>query len=101
VTVWHKEHENLVSILCDAPDSRGRAELFFELASRRFEYLSYDLTFALARRCIWCLGKLGTKEGLEFVTQLLQSNNRVVRRHAFEQLTHLGEEADDPAIREP
>ena len=61
---WHFKHEDIALIFEDLKDSRS-IEILYQTALKEFEYLKYNESQALARKCTWALARIGTPETLE------------------------------------
>jgi hypothetical protein len=57
----HERHEDLARWLQDLRDPRA-AEALFAVALTKHEYLAYNNSYALARKCTWALADIGTVE---------------------------------------
>lgn len=81
---WHFLHENIVFILQQlrAPKS---IETLYQTAKKEYEYLDYDDSHSLARKCMFALGNIGTPEAIEKLKLLSQSPNTDLHEYANEQ----------------
>ena len=61
-------------------------ECIYELAISDFEKYRWDDNFALARKCCFALGDINTPKAKEKLESLLQSDEKMIRKHAMEQL---------------
>jgi hypothetical protein len=82
---WHFSHEGLVGAL-PVLDVPVVIETLYETALLKLDYLSYDDTFALARRCIFTLGEINSVNSRRKIDLLGESDNPVIRKHIKEQL---------------
>ena len=86
---WHFIHEDIASIFQELK-LPNTVDCLFNAALSRFEYLEYDDSYALAVKCIWALGQIGTEESTEKLILLAQSQNEVIRENALNQLKRRG-----------
>ena len=82
---WHYKHEDIVLILQElkSPES---IDAIYDTALRKFDYLSYDDSYALARRCIHALGDINTEYSIEKLKLLASSEILIIREKAEKQL---------------
>lgn len=83
---WHYEHENIVWIFQQELKIPEAVNLLYETALKQFKYLEYDEFFALSVKCIWALGAIKTKEAIEKLELLAQSDNEIIKENALNQL---------------
>ena len=85
---WHYKHEDLVTLI-DSYRSEKSLAYLFKAATMKFEYLMYDgdITFALASKCIWTIGNIGTHNAQKYLTKLAQCDNIIIADKARRQLT--------------
>ena len=94
VVDWHRRHEDVVSAL-DMFRNPKAIDALFRSALMQHSYLEYDETFALGRKAIWALHKIGTPEAVEAIGKLLHSDNPVIKDRAAEHLVSI--EREDPS----
>lgn len=82
---WHFQHENIASIF-QKIKSPKTVDCLYKAALTQFEYLEFDEAFALAVKCIWALGEINTPESREKLKQLAQSENKIIKDNAMNQL---------------
>jgi hypothetical protein len=82
---WHYKHEDIVTLLqgLKAPES---VDALYEAALSRFDYLDYDDTYALARKCIHALGDVATEHSKEKLRLLATSDVPIIKEKAEKQL---------------
>lgn len=87
---WHTQHENIASILqkLKLPES---VEALYITANKKYDYLEYDEFYALAVKCIWGLGDIGTKDAYEKLKILSKSDNEIIAENATKQLGRIEE----------
>lgn len=86
---WHHNHEDIARILQQRGDPSCTDSLF-RAATTRFQYLAYNDSSALAVKCVWALGRIGTVTAVEKLKLLAESDDREeVRRAAVHQLERL------------
>lgn len=86
---WHIKHEDIAGLLQEfrRPEAIG---VLYKTALRKFKYLEYNDSSALAVKCIWALGDIETKAAKAKLELLAKSDNEIIRDNAVYQLTGLG-----------
>lgn len=82
---WHFMHEDVVSILQQLRSPKS-IETLYQTSKKEYEYLEYDDTNSLARKCMFALGNIGTPEAICKLKLLSQSPNTNLHKYAKEQL---------------
>ena len=83
---WHERHEDIASILQEKRDPAS-SEALFAATQRRYEYLDYNDSAALAVKCVWALGALGGADIARKLRKVADSDGREdVRQAARENL---------------
>ena len=82
---WHYKHEDIASLLQDAK-SPTSIDALNKAVMTKFDYLDFDDAYALAVKCIWALGGIGTSEAKDKLTEFSKSDNRVIKENAIKQL---------------
>lgn len=82
---WHFSHEDIVSLLQGIKSPKS-IDTLYKTALTEFEYLNYDDTYALARKCIHALGEINTEKAKEKLILLAQSNIPIIKEKAEKQL---------------
>jgi len=85
VADWHIKHEDIAFILEDIRDPLA-VDYLYIAAQKNLEYLSYDDSRQLAKKCIWALWKIGTEEAIAKIEQLATFEDNIVRGYAVNQL---------------
>lgn len=85
VMPWHTRHEDLASAL-QTLKAPAAVNALYDAALSRHEYLAYDETFGLARKCSWALADIGTPDAKKRLEQLARCPNPVVARYATKRL---------------
>lgn len=96
---WHHSHEDVVFFMADL----RRPEclpVFTTLVNARFEYLAYDDNRALAVKCIWGMGKLGTEEAVRELEAVLRSPDPILWKNARRQLERISTGGGHPSVSE-
>lgn len=86
---WHYRHEDIASLLQDAK-SPTSIDALNKAVMTKFDYLDFDDNYALAVKCIWALGEIGTPEAMDKLTKLSKSDNKIIRDNAINQLKRHG-----------
>ncbi|MDL2260082.1 hypothetical protein LJB99_04340 [Deltaproteobacteria bacterium OttesenSCG-928-K17] len=86
---WHIDHEDIATLFQKfrRPET---IDVLYKTALRKFKYLDYNDSSALAVKCIWALGDIGTKAAKTKLELLAKSDNEIIRDNAVYQLTGLG-----------
>lgn len=83
---WHKQHENLAMILQNIK-SPTSVESLYCTVYKRYSYLAYDESYALAVKCIWALGAIKDEYAIEKLEQIVVSaDNSIIKENAIKQL---------------
>jgi hypothetical protein len=82
---WHSRHEDVVLALQGLKDPRAVDALYVE-AHASYEYLDYDDTYGLARKCAWALADIGTPEAKARLEALAREDNKLVAGYARKRL---------------
>ncbi|WP_338804667.1 hypothetical protein WDV76_04965 [Xenorhabdus griffiniae] len=82
---WHYKHEDLARLLHKyrKPSS---VDALYKVSTFELEYLDFDDSYALAVKCIWGLGDIGTPEALKKLKILSISDNKIIKENALNQL---------------
>ncbi|WP_024529719.1 HEAT repeat domain-containing protein [Serratia fonticola] len=86
---WHYRHEDIASLLQDAK-SPTSIDALNKAVMTKFDYLDFDDSYALAVKCIWALGEIGTPVAMDKLTKLSNSDNKIIRDNAINQLKRHG-----------
>jgi HEAT repeat protein len=82
---WHERHEDIAFALSKIRWP-GAVDALYRTTQKSYDYLAYDDSCALAVKCIWALGNIGTEAAVGRLSELLTSRNQIVRNEAQEQL---------------
>jgi hypothetical protein len=88
---WHRGHEDLARWLQDLRDPRA-VDALYEAALTKHEYLEYDDSHALARKCAWALADIGSAEAQRKLRLLAGAADREVAGYAQKRLDEWTEE---------
>jgi hypothetical protein len=82
---WHRRHEDVVHALqvLRTPDAVAALE---RTAFSAHEYLAYDKSYALARKCTWALADIGTPEAYEALGRIAACNDPAIAEYARKRL---------------
>lgn len=82
---WHYKHEDIALVLqkLKSPES---IDALYKTALAKFEYLDYDDSYALARKCIHALGDMNTDYAKEKLKLLAASDIDIIKEKAEKQL---------------
>ena len=84
---WHYKHEELVLILQKLRSPKC-VDTLYEIVFKKFDYLSYDDTYSLGRKCIHALGDINNDEAKKKLELLSKSNVPILREKAEKQLLY-------------
>lgn len=82
---WHQSHENIALNLQKLRDPRS-IDALYTAATIHLTYLDYDNGLALARKCTYALGDIGTPEAIVKLQQISRSGDPERRKYAIHQL---------------
>jgi len=82
---WHFKHEDVVTALGQLKD-RGAVEALYRSALKRYRYLDFDDSRALAVKAIWALGQIQDISAEKKLERLAQSDEKIIRNEALNQL---------------
>lgn len=85
---WHKQHEN-IAMLLQKLKSPSSVEVLYETSTRAYKYLEYDEFNALAVKCIWALGDIGTEKARGKLELLLENKNNIIKENAQKQINRI------------
>jgi HEAT repeat protein len=74
---WHFDHEDIARLLQEIGDPMSINALK-ETAYKKFDYLDYDNSYPLARKCIWALAAIGTKEAKEALEEIIDVTDPII-----------------------
>lgn len=85
IAKWHNNHEDLAMILQKLKDPKSI--IFLEKAmSLNLDYLKYNDSESLIRKCAYALGDINVHESWETIKKLSESDNQIIKNAAIEQL---------------
>jgi DNA-binding transcriptional regulator GbsR (MarR family) len=84
---WHFSHEDIAMALKEIKDLSSVNELYLT-TEQKFDYLAYDDTFQLARKCIKAISAIDNENAIEKLKLLSQSNNGVIKAYAEKELNY-------------
>jgi hypothetical protein len=84
---WHYCHEQIAMILKEVKNPLT-VDSLFHAANLRLEYLDYDDTFQLARKCIKAIAAIGDSKAIEKLNLLAQNDREIIRFYAEKELQY-------------
>ncbi len=81
----HNEHEDITRTLQQLKDERA-IDILFSTAKKKFQYLEYNDSKALARKCTWALADIGTLKAKEALSILSKDSDKVIAGYAQKRL---------------
>jgi hypothetical protein len=84
---WHYKHEDIALVLQELK-SPVSVDALYMAALKKLDYLGYDDSFALARKCIHALGDINTESSKEKLKLLAISDILIIREKAEKQLNY-------------
>jgi hypothetical protein len=94
----HYRHEDIVSVLQRAKDARA-VNAIYDTTLSTYEYLNYDDSFALARKCTWALADTGNEEAYQKLQLLAANSNAQIAGYARKRIELWEKEQDRKAFR--
>lgn len=82
---WHYRHEDIVTLLQGLKDP-NTVDCIYEAALAKLDYMDYDESYSLARKCIHVLADIHSDKALEKLALLAESPIPIVREKAMKQL---------------
>ncbi len=82
---WHYKHEDIVLLLQSSKDSRA-VDVLYKTALKKYPYLDYDNSYALARKCTWALADIGTPEAKDKLFLLSKVEDEEISNYAKKRL---------------
>ena len=83
--VWHRRHEDMAQALQQIRYIPAVGALA-EAAITKHDYLDYDNSYALARRCTWALADIGTDEAKSHLQSPSQFGDPTIAGYARKRL---------------
>ncbi len=94
---WHQRHEDIARALQILRDDRSTPALAI-VARQKHDYLVYNQSQALARKCIWALADIGTVTARALLENLAGCDDAIVAGYAQRRLSLWEEELGRKAI---
>ena len=88
----HYRHEDIAQTL-QSLKSESSVDILFKTATVKLEYLNYDNSEALARKCTWALADIGSKKAKEALEILSKNQDSVIANFATKRLNNWESEA--------
>ena len=82
---WHNRHEDIAKELQSLRDP-ATADALAEAAVNKLEYLAYDDSHPLARKCTWALADIGTPEARMHLERLAHNSDAEIAGYAQKRL---------------
>jgi hypothetical protein len=90
---WHYDHEDIVRLLQQIANPKS-VQVLFRTATRKFEYLDYDDSKPLARKCTWALADIGNDESKKALLELTKHNDKEIAAYAQKRIDNWVKEKD-------
>ncbi|HEX6180291.1 MAG TPA: hypothetical protein VFZ47_03550 [Chitinophagaceae bacterium] len=89
---WHFDHEDIASLLqhIAAPET---VDVLFKIATTKFEYLDYNDSKPLARKCTWALADIGSNKAKEALIELSKNQDSEIAAFAQKRIDNWESEA--------
>jgi len=78
----HYWHEEIVSTLQGIKEDSRAVDALFKTALSMYDYLGYDDSSALARKCTWALADIGNENAYQKLQLLSTNSNAHIARYA-------------------
>lgn len=85
---WHFTHEDIVSTLKETVDP-DIVDILYNVIFLKLEYLEYDETYQLARKCIKGIASINNLNSLSKLQNLLNNKNPIISGYARKELSNL------------
>ncbi|WP_345858491.1 hypothetical protein [Shewanella algae] len=82
---WHKSHEDIARYL-QLLKPVNAVPVLLNVAQKKFAYLEYDNSLALARKCVWAIADIGTEQSKEALKSLSVCGDTDVEGYAIKRL---------------
>lgn len=90
---WHFKHEDIVQFMQELGDERA-TQILLKKTLRKFDYLVYDNSYPLSRKCTWALADIGTDESKNALIQISTNEDDVIRGYAQKRLDNWDNEIE-------
>jgi hypothetical protein len=88
---WHYKHEDIASAL-QGLRVPGTADALAQAALVKHDYMDADDSYPFARKCIWALADIGTREARAHLERLARANDTEIAAYAQRRLDKWNEE---------
>jgi hypothetical protein len=78
---WHFDHEDITRLLQKIGDPES-VSVLFKTAIKKFDYLEYDDSKSLSRKCTWALADIGNNKSKEALVELAKSQDEEIAAFA-------------------
>jgi len=82
---WHIRHEDVAREL-QHHGNQSAVSALHRTATRKYSYLEYDNSYALARKCTWALADIGTVEAKQALQELVKQSDPEISGYAEKRL---------------
>lgn len=82
---WHHSHED-IALTFQKSKSKSAVGALFRVATMKFEYLEYNDSEALSRKCTWALADIGTNEAKEALSHISKNATATIAGFAQKRL---------------
>lgn len=88
---WHHSHEN-IALTLQKSKSPESVDSLLQTANTYFEYLTYDNSEALHRKCTWALADIGTSKAKDALRLLALNGSDTVKAYSKKRLDRWSQE---------
>ena len=88
---WHFDHEDITLALQKIGDSRA-IDVLKRTATCKFDYLDYDDSYPLSRKCTWALADIGTEEAKAALKELAKNSDELIAEYAQKRINNWDKE---------
>jgi hypothetical protein len=74
---WHHSHEDIAITFQEAKCKKA-VDVLLKVATMKFEYLDYNDSESLNRKCTWALADIGSNEAKEALIQISNNSNPTI-----------------------
>ncbi len=82
---WHFQHEDIARELQKIRNPKS-IEVLHKTIFEKFEYLDYNNSEALARKCVWALADIGNGESKKILIEVSKTENAEISSYAKKRL---------------
>jgi hypothetical protein len=90
---WHFDHEDITRLLQKIGDPES-VNVLFKTAIKKFDYLEYDDSKSLSRKCTWALADIGNSKSKEALIELAKNQDKEIAGFAQKRIDNWEKEIE-------